>query len=481
MFMRALGYYAEHILRFFSHFTRPSSPPAKPSRRSDTPPQSPPVDSFHVQPGTSNDHAEPNPFFLTEECQLTPRPDSGRWSAVDEHERLSQPPAFFSIRRETIDRVGSTSPSEDEVDSVDRGRNRVDKKPPGPSWPKRRSSLYNRPRTPHFVSNLVAQNTEATPSLGDGKQASHLSPARPSNSHHHHVGLEPPRRYISPVTSGWRRGSDSPPELRLGMSVSGPRLAASSSSSTNGNHSGLFSPSYDAAPPCYSYYPFTHTQTQRSSFVDENKNKDARPSKKQLPPSLNLSHGGVTWDHNRGGLPTPSPSFGNISLSALALADSPLSPPLTSSSDFFPITPSISTHFNTLSEHRTNSTITEKIQTMSTAIRHSGSGFLHYSGVNSAGALRVRFASSRRRFFAESSSGMVWLALYFAFNLGLTLYNKIVLGRFPYPYTLTALHALCGTLGSWGCMRRRVFVSFFGPSISPFCILKFHLSSFPRE
>ncbi|KAA1474384.1 TPT-domain-containing protein, partial [Dentipellis sp. KUC8613] len=40
-----------------------------------------------------------------------------------------------------------------------------------------------------------------------------------------------------------------------------------------------------------------------------------------------------------------------------------------------------------------------------------------------------------------------WLVLYFALNLLLTLYNKYVLVSFPFPYTLTALHALCGSLG----------------------------------
>lgn len=48
--------------------------------------------------------------------------------------------------------------------------------------------------------------------------------------------------------------------------------------------------------------------------------------------------------------------------------------------------------------------------------------------------------------FLDSPS--LWLALYFALNLSLTLYNKAVLIHFPFPYTLTALHALCGTVGA---------------------------------
>ena len=51
-----------------------------------------------------------------------------------------------------------------------------------------------------------------------------------------------------------------------------------------------------------------------------------------------------------------------------------------------------------------------------------------------------------------------WLALYFFFNLSLTLYNKVVLVHFPYPYTVTALHALCGTVGGWSLLARGFFV-----------------------
>jgi hypothetical protein len=51
-----------------------------------------------------------------------------------------------------------------------------------------------------------------------------------------------------------------------------------------------------------------------------------------------------------------------------------------------------------------------------------------------------------------------WLALYFFFNLSLTLYNKVVLVHFPYPYTVTALHALCGTIGGWSLLAQGFFV-----------------------
>lgn len=55
-------------------------------------------------------------------------------------------------------------------------------------------------------------------------------------------------------------------------------------------------------------------------------------------------------------------------------------------------------------------------------------------------------------------SQFFWLALYFFFNLGLTLYNKLVLVRFPFPYTLSAIHALFGTIGGNVLVRAGVFV-----------------------
>ena len=53
-----------------------------------------------------------------------------------------------------------------------------------------------------------------------------------------------------------------------------------------------------------------------------------------------------------------------------------------------------------------------------------------------------------------------WLLAYFFFNLALTIYNKLVLaGNFPFPYTLTAVHALSGTIGSWVCLKQGVFTT----------------------
>ena len=51
-----------------------------------------------------------------------------------------------------------------------------------------------------------------------------------------------------------------------------------------------------------------------------------------------------------------------------------------------------------------------------------------------------------------------WLSLYFFFNLALTLFNKMVLVKFPFPYTLTAIHALFGSIGCYILHERGVFV-----------------------
>ncbi|KAI9318500.1 triose-phosphate transporter family-domain-containing protein [Dichotomocladium elegans] len=43
----------------------------------------------------------------------------------------------------------------------------------------------------------------------------------------------------------------------------------------------------------------------------------------------------------------------------------------------------------------------------------------------------------------------VWLGLYFALNLGLTLFNKAILLDFRYPWSLTAIHTFCGSVGCY--------------------------------
>ncbi|GAA5843585.1 hypothetical protein JCM11251_007123 [Rhodosporidiobolus azoricus] len=50
-----------------------------------------------------------------------------------------------------------------------------------------------------------------------------------------------------------------------------------------------------------------------------------------------------------------------------------------------------------------------------------------------------------------------WLVLYFGFNLGLTLFNKLVLQGFPFPWTLTAIQMLSGTIGTQIALQQGYF------------------------
>ncbi|KAI8922402.1 triose-phosphate transporter family-domain-containing protein [Powellomyces hirtus] len=57
-------------------------------------------------------------------------------------------------------------------------------------------------------------------------------------------------------------------------------------------------------------------------------------------------------------------------------------------------------------------------------------------------------------------STCLYLAVYFSFNLTLTLYNKLIFSRysFPFPWTLTAIHTFSGTLGCYICAATGIFV-----------------------
>ncbi|KAK9382936.1 triose-phosphate transporter family-domain-containing protein [Kockiozyma suomiensis] len=67
--------------------------------------------------------------------------------------------------------------------------------------------------------------------------------------------------------------------------------------------------------------------------------------------------------------------------------------------------------------------------------------------MSSAGPVLPLHASSPQQAADSLRTKYIWLAVYFFFNLALTLYNKAVLGNFPFPYVLTGIHTLCGTLG----------------------------------
>lgn len=69
------------------------------------------------------------------------------------------------------------------------------------------------------------------------------------------------------------------------------------------------------------------------------------------------------------------------------------------------------------------------------------------------------YLSTHSNRFKSFDTPMIWLGLYFFFNLSLTLYNKIILALydFPFPWTLTAIHTLCGAIGSYIFWKLKIF------------------------
>ena len=112
---------------------------------------------------------------------------------------------------------------------------------------------------------------------------------------------------------------------------------------------------------------------------------------------------------------------------------------------------------------------------LSPRLRHASPKPLHPPPPRSSSLPTVSPIALSSRKYPQSESGLTgfwadlaenkfvntqefWLILYFFFNLSLTLYNKVVLVHFPYPYTVTALHALCGTIGGWSLLAQGLFV-----------------------
>lgn len=71
-----------------------------------------------------------------------------------------------------------------------------------------------------------------------------------------------------------------------------------------------------------------------------------------------------------------------------------------------------------------------------------------------ANATSPSLSSSRPKW----DSPQAWIVYYFIANLSLTLYNKLLMNRFPFAWTLTAIHAFSGCIGAQLCLSRGIFV-----------------------
>lgn len=76
------------------------------------------------------------------------------------------------------------------------------------------------------------------------------------------------------------------------------------------------------------------------------------------------------------------------------------------------------------------------------------------SSLTTANATNSSSSSTRPRY----DSPVAWMVYYCLANLSLTLYNKLVMNKFPFAWSLTAIHALSGCIGAQLCLSRGLFV-----------------------
>ncbi|KAI9712175.1 MAG: UAA transporter [Chrysothrix sp. TS-e1954] len=71
----------------------------------------------------------------------------------------------------------------------------------------------------------------------------------------------------------------------------------------------------------------------------------------------------------------------------------------------------------------------------------------HRTGPSSVSLSLPIDPTSGAEYHVSTSTKLTYLAVWFILNLTLTLYNKAVLGAFPYPLLLTAIHCTCVAIG----------------------------------
>ncbi|KAF8685153.1 TPT protein [Rhizoctonia solani] len=164
-------------------------------------------------------------------------------------------------------------------------------------------------------------------------------------------------------------------------------------------------------------------------------------------------------------LPTPPPSLSELSV--LACTDSP--PPKTSqlgggrsehitnerSDQYLSIDQSLPNSLLPLSytpSHRPNSGLRREAWPVPWFVSVTSFRRVPVQSFQSLAA-----GITRSRITGLGANVGIWLALYLACNLALTLHNKYILNDFPFPWLLTALHAFCAALGSWICVWQGVF------------------------
>lgn len=105
----------------------------------------------------------------------------------------------------------------------------------------------------------------------------------------------------------------------------------------------------------------------------------------------------------------------------------------------------------TNSEHLNGHSKRSLISPLAASLSNLGSG-------GSASALNTTHRAdppSLHTSFADSPTA--WIIYYFVANLSLTLFNKLLMNKFPFPWALTGIHALCGAVGAQIALSRGFF------------------------
>lgn len=89
--------------------------------------------------------------------------------------------------------------------------------------------------------------------------------------------------------------------------------------------------------------------------------------------------------------------------------------------------------------------VTSKIRRSSTSVHGQAAQYHHTTS-----------SSSSRRLPLHDTPA-AWMFYYFLANLSLTLYNKLLMNKFPFPWALTGIHTLCGALGAQTALQRGFF------------------------
>lgn len=91
-----------------------------------------------------------------------------------------------------------------------------------------------------------------------------------------------------------------------------------------------------------------------------------------------------------------------------------------------------------------------RYQTTTNRLQSTSQSQPHHSSQYSLGTHHLLSSrlSTKARIIKTFDSPTAWLLLYFSFNLGLTLFNKLVMQGFPFPWTLTGIQMLSGTIGT---------------------------------